>query len=226
MRRRTHLQQQVLLQRSFEQCRRIQAPSVLSRLLQSGVIGTIGLACGLAAFLSGCHSGNNVTSAAAGGQVVTENPVGPIPGVYANIHLSTNPVQGDPVALQDGRRLFDWYNCSGCHGGHGGGGMGPSLRDPVWLYGNRDDQIFNSISEGRSQGMPAWGTKIPEQQIWELVAYLKSMGTPTEPDPPVEPSNEQVPNPVHNSVVGVGAQTTFSEAKTGEGSNPHPTEVK
>ena len=113
----------------------------------------------------------------------------------STICTTTNPFANDPVALQDGRRLFNWYNCSGCHGGHAGGGMGPSLRDPVWLYGNRDDQIFDTIAQGRSKGMPAWGTKIPEQQIWELVAYIKSMGTPQEPDPPVEPAEEEVPNP-------------------------------
>jgi mono/diheme cytochrome c family protein len=55
--------------------------------------------------------------------------------------------------------------------------------------------------------MPAWGSKIPESQIWELVAYIKSMGTPQEPDPPVEPVNEQVPNPQQNTVLGVGTQT-------------------
>jgi cytochrome c oxidase cbb3-type subunit 3 len=192
----------------------------------SRLLGTIVLAGGLATFVSGCHSGNNQTPAAAGGQVVTHDPVGPIPGVYANVTYRTNPVANDPVALQDGRRLFNWYNCSGCHGGHGGGGMGPSLRDPVWIYGRRDDQIFNSIAQGRSKGMPAWGTKIPEEQIWELVAYIKSMRTPTEPDPPVEPTNEEVPNPEHNTLPGVGTQTSISEAKTGIGSVPHPTEVK
>ena len=85
--------------------------------------------------------------------------------------------------------------------------MGPSLRDPMWLYGNRDDQIFNTIAYGRSNGMPAWGSKIPQAQIWELVAYIKSMGTPLEPDPPVEPSHEKVPNPMNNTVLGVGTQT-------------------
>lgn len=85
--------------------------------------------------------------------------------------------------------------------------MGPSLRDPDWLYGDRDDQIFDSIAHGRSKGMPAWGTKIPEQQVWELVAYIKTLGTPQEPDPPVEPSEEKVENPEHNTVLGVGTQT-------------------
>jgi cytochrome c oxidase cbb3-type subunit 3 len=84
--------------------------------------------------------------------------------------------------------------------------MGPSLRDQVWLYGSRDDQIFDSIAEGRSNGMPAWGTKIPENQIWELVAYIKSMRTPQEPDPPIEPANEQTPNPENNQRMMVGTQ--------------------
>lgn len=79
--------------------------------------------------------------------------------------------------------------------------MGPSLRDNVWLYGDRDDQIFDTIAEGRSNGMPAWGSKIPEDQIWQLVAYIKSMRTPQEPDPPVEPADERVPNPENNTPV-------------------------
>lgn len=139
-----------------------------------------------------CQSPSTPTSASASPPVPAT--VGPVPGPPGPLHARTNPLSGDPVALQDGRRLFNWYNCSGCHGGHAGGGMGPSLRDPVWLYGNRDDQIFDSIAEGRSKGMPAWGSKIPEQQIWELVAYIKSMGTPQEPDPPTEPADEQVPD--------------------------------
>jgi cytochrome c oxidase cbb3-type subunit 3 len=85
--------------------------------------------------------------------------------------------------------------------------MGPSLRDPVWIYGNRDDQIFDTISHGRSKGMPAWGTKIPQDQIWQLVAYIKSMGTPLEPDPPVEPAHEQQPNPQQESKPSVATQT-------------------
>lgn len=145
-------------------------------------------------------------SAAAGDLPPVPTDVGPIPGgVKARIG-ETNPYAGNEVAMQEGRRLFNWYNCSGCHGGHGGGGMGPSLRDRTWIYGDRDSQIFDSIAEGRSKGMPAWGAKIPEDQIWQLVAYIKSMRTPQEPSPPVEPPNEQVPNPDNNTPLGIGPQ--------------------
>jgi cytochrome c oxidase cbb3-type subunit 3 len=86
--------------------------------------------------------------------------------------------------MTEGRTLFVHFNCVGCHGGRAGGGMGPSLRDVDWLYGDTDAQIFNSIAEGRDQGMPAWGTKLNDDQIWKLVAYIKSLRTPDEPNPP------------------------------------------
>jgi cytochrome c oxidase cbb3-type subunit 3 len=96
----------------------------------------------------------------------------------------TNPYAGDAAALAEGRRLFVWFNCAGCHGDHAGGGMGPSLRDSTWIYGNGDRHVFASIAEGRANGMPAWGTKLPREQIWKLVAYIRSLRTPDEPSPP------------------------------------------
>lgn len=167
------------------------------------------LLCSILVLVSGCR--RSPTSVAASGTSAASTPVGPIPGNPQLAHYLTNPMAGDPVALQDGRRLFDWYNCSGCHGGHAGGGMGPSLRDVVWIYGNRDDQIFDSIAQGRANGMPAWGSKIPAQQIWELVAYIKSMRTPQEADPPIEPADEMVANPMNDTMLGVGIQTDASE---------------
>lgn len=162
--------------------------------------------------VTGCRKASTSTSVANGAQATIASVTGPIPGGVQMVHYRTNPYSTDAVAQQDGRRLFDWYNCSGCHGGHAGGGMGPSLRDPVWLYGNRDDQIFDSIAHGRSNGMPAWGTKIPETQIWELVAYIKTMGTPQEPDPPTEPADETVPDP-HGKEITTGTKTSASEVK-------------
>ncbi len=50
--------------------------------------------------------------------------------------------------------------------------MGPSLRDPDWMYGSSECHVFSSIAEGRAHGMPAWGTKLPQDQIWKLVAYI------------------------------------------------------
>lgn len=181
-------------------------------------IGHVLLASSLLLLTSGCRR-NTPTFVSGTGWSATAGsiPVGPVPGTHPQeMHFQTNPLAGDPVALQDGRRLFDWYNCSGCHGGHAGGGMGPSLRDRVWIYGDRDDQIFDSIAQGRANGMPSWGSKIPEIQIWELVAYIRSMRTPQEPDPPIEPSNEMVPDPYHETPLGIGMQTKESTANAEE----------
>jgi cytochrome c oxidase cbb3-type subunit III len=113
-----------------------------------------------------------------------QSPVGPIPGPAMDSRPHANPYQARPDALADGRELFVRFNCSGCHGGRAGGGMGPSLRDVDWIYGSMDGQIFSSIAEGRAHGMPAWGTKLTEDQVWKLVAYIKSLRTSAEPNPP------------------------------------------
>ena len=76
--------------------------------------------------------------------------------------------------VAQGKRLFRWYNCSGCHA-QGGGGMGPALMDAKWLYGDAPAQIFSTIVEGRPNGMPSFGGRIPEDQLWQLVAYVRSM---------------------------------------------------
>src|SRR4051812_33995843 len=58
------------------------------------------------------------------------------------------PYESNAVAISEGKRLFDAYNCVGCHA-HGGGGIGPALRDDQWAYGSEADQIYHTILEGR-----------------------------------------------------------------------------
>jgi cytochrome c oxidase cbb3-type subunit III len=118
-----------------------------------------------------------------GGRSRARQAVGPLPGV-GDLPAAPNPRGNDRQLAWEGRRLFVRYNCSGCHGGRAGGGMGPSLRDEIWLYGKTPDKIFNSIAEGRAHGMPAWGVRIPDRQVWALVAYIQSLRTPDEPEAP------------------------------------------
>ena len=47
--------------------------------------------------------------------------------------------------------------------------------DSRWIYGAESRQIYESIAEGRPNGMPAFGNRIPSFQIWMLVAYVQSM---------------------------------------------------
>jgi cytochrome c oxidase cbb3-type subunit 3 len=76
--------------------------------------------------------------------------------------------------MAEGKRLYTFYNCSGCHS-NGGGGMGPALMDDKWIYGSQPTNIFESIVEGRPNGMPTWRNKIPDAQVWQIVAYVQSM---------------------------------------------------
>jgi cytochrome c oxidase cbb3-type subunit III len=77
-------------------------------------------------------------------------------------------------AISAGQALYNQMNCVGCHS-HGGGGMGPALMDDEWRYGGRIDQIATSIAEGRPNGMPSWRSKLTDDQIWQLAAYVRSM---------------------------------------------------
>ena len=86
----------------------------------------------------------------------------------------TNPYEEDAYTLSEGKRLFTWYNCTGCHA-QGGGGQGPPLMDNLWIYGSEPANVFATIVQGRPNGMPAFGGRIPENEVWELVAYVRSM---------------------------------------------------
>ena len=131
--------------------------------------------------------GEGEHTAMAGSPAPITHEIGPRPGMPDSATTAvSNPYHDDATALLEGRRLFVWYNCAGCHGSHGGGGMGPSLRDSLWYYGSGDAQLFASIAEGRQKGMPAWGTQLPRDQIWRIVAYIKAMRTPGEPDAPAK----------------------------------------
>lgn len=94
-------------------------------------------------------------------------PVNPQPTV-------NNPYNSSAYDISEGQRLFNWYNCSGCHA-NGGGGIGPPLIKQQWIYGGEPANIFDTIVKGRPNGMPAWGGRIPAYQIWEIVAYVRSM---------------------------------------------------
>jgi len=91
-------------------------------------------------------------------------PSGQVPNAY----------EENAFALSEGKRLFSAFNCVGCHA-HGGGDIGPPLMDAKWIYGHEPQQIFSTIVEGRPNGMPSFGARVPEYQIWWLVAYVRSL---------------------------------------------------
>ncbi len=135
-----------------------------------------------ALLLAACHRGHQAAQA-----IATEPPVEAgvvtsalVPGYSysaSTVDPRAAPYYDNAAAVMEGKRLFGQYNCSGCHS-NGGGGMGPDLMDNQWIYGDRLEQIHQTLVEGRPNGMPAWGGKIPDPQLWELAVYVRSMSLP------------------------------------------------
>ncbi len=78
-------------------------------------------------------------------------------------------------SVAEGKRSYTWFNCAGCHA-QGGGGEGPALIDRDWRYGSTPQDIYETIVNGRPNGMPSYAGKLTEQQVWQLVAYVRALG--------------------------------------------------
>ncbi len=96
------------------------------------------------------------------------------PGEPTPDYDANPPYEENAYAISEGKVLYEQFNCVGCHA-HGGGGMGPPLMDEKWLYGSDPAQVFATIVEGRPNGMPSFRGKVPDHQVWQLVAYVRSM---------------------------------------------------
>ena len=89
----------------------------------------------------------------------------------------TNPHEGDKKAIAEGAQLFIAYNCIDCHGADGSGAVGPAFSDGRWHFGGTPGEVFESIYEGRPDGMPQWGGRITNDQIWMLASYVRSLAS-------------------------------------------------
>jgi cytochrome c oxidase cbb3-type subunit III len=130
----------------------------------------------LAAAVSGCEREQRrfqePAPTAAPAQSITLSQLQAGPAVPAP--PSADPYSANAYAVNEGKRLFSWYNCDGCHA-KGGGGIGPPLMDANWIYGAEPANIFATIVQGRPNGMPSFRNRIPEYQVWQLTAYVRSM---------------------------------------------------
>src|SRR4051794_9280574 len=108
-------------------------------------------------------------------QVVALSSLSPGDGIPQS---ASNPdskqYQKNAFQLSEGKRLFGWFNCTGCHS-NGGGGSGPPLMDAKWIYGGNIENIVDTIREGRPNGMPSFRGKIPDNEIWQIAAYVRSL---------------------------------------------------
>src|SRR5271170_473286 len=100
----------------------------------------------------------------------------------ATAEQTKNPYAGKHAASQAGANLFARH-CASCHGPTGGGtgnipalAKGPTQSAP-------DGAIFWFITQGDpNDGMPSWSS-LREQQRWQIVTYLKALGSANPPLP-------------------------------------------
>nr|WP_232472763.1 cytochrome c [Deinococcus sp. DB0503] len=95
-----------------------------------------------------------------------------------NKETAPEPVVVDPAVVASinqewptlGKQVFTSAGCVGCHGAEGQGGAGPKLagnekilKDPVYVY--------TIVTKGKG-GMPAFGDKLSEKEIYAVANYV------------------------------------------------------
>lgn len=107
----------------------------------------------------------------------------------ANFVRSLSGLAADSLRVQRGKDLFA-QACAACHGAEGKGnvGMAPNLTDKISLYGSSETSIIETITKGRNNQMPAFGSFVGDAKVHLLAAYVYGLGgaeTPTEITAPV-----------------------------------------
>ena len=127
--------------------------------------------------------------------------------------LSGNAGSGTPAA--QGQQLFQSLGCASCHGQNGEGGRGPTLAgvfgkktqlqtgDSVTVdEGYVRESILNpqaKLVAGFGAIMPTFQGQISEDQLLQLVAFIKSLpGEQTQPAAAATPAARQAASPTQN----------------------------
>jgi putative heme-binding domain-containing protein len=96
---------------------------------------------------------------------------------------AVNPHAGNPDAERNGQGIYR-QRCANCHGMDARGHRGPDLT-VLWAVGRTDAGIFQTVMKGvPGTEMPAAGVRTPEDEIWKVLAYLRTLAVaPTEETP-------------------------------------------
>lgn len=140
-----------------------------------------------------------------------------VPPPYAGLK---NPFPwSDSAAQQTGKRLYQQF-CGACHGDNGGAVPSANFNasDFPRNVEQSPDYYFWMLSEGRlNKGMPPFKASFSEEQRWQLLTYLWSIGTPA-PAPKAAPAPANNP-PGNTPAAGAGNVLLLSfpfQARSGQ----------
>jgi len=105
----------------------------------------------------------------------------PIYERFAEMEFAT--LSRDPDAQKLGRSLFASY-CTTCHGSDAHGATGyPNLTDDDWLWGDSEDAIIATITNGRNGVMTSWAASLGgDEGVGNMVNYVRSLSGLVEAD--------------------------------------------
>jgi mono/diheme cytochrome c family protein len=99
----------------------------------------------------------------------------------------SKPVPSSEASIKAGATIYQ-RACRDCHGlrGRGDGITAPpgskpaNLTDAEWKHGGTDAEIFKTIKEGIApyEHMKPLGKVFPDNDIWHLVNYIRSLAAP------------------------------------------------
>jgi cytochrome c oxidase cbb3-type subunit 3 len=87
--------------------------------------------------------------------------------------LRENPYENDVKAVAEGKGIYREH-CAGCHEVSLKGDVGPDLTAHL-KYGETDAPMYESIANGRPNGMPAFAESLGRDRIWKVLAYVDSV---------------------------------------------------
>lgn len=88
--------------------------------------------------------------------------------------IRANPYDSQAAAIAAGAKLFR-QNCASCHGGEATGtDKRPNLHSERIRAASPGELEWLLKNGSMKNGMPSW-SKLPEQQRWQIVSFLKSL---------------------------------------------------
>jgi mono/diheme cytochrome c family protein len=108
-------------------------------------------------------------------------PAAPRKGGNPEAAKIRNPVARTAESIAAGKRSYQRL-CAKCHGPEGkGDGTATTKTEPSdltgtkWDYGSSDGEIFSVVHDGITVDMEPYSSRISDQDIWNLVNYLRTL---------------------------------------------------